>query len=81
MFEKIKVSEWMTSPVISIQPNTLISDAHQLMKEKNIRRLPVIDHEHLVGMVTIGDVREASPSDATYIEYLGTQLPVGTIDC
>jgi acetoin utilization protein AcuB len=81
MFEKIKVSEWMTSPVISIQPNTLISDAHQLMKEKNIRRLPVIDHEHLVGMVTIGDVREASPSDATTLSiwelnYLWAQLTV-----
>jgi acetoin utilization protein AcuB len=81
MFEKIKVSEWMTSPVISIQPNTLISDAHQLMKEKNIRRLPVIDHERLVGMVTIGDVREASPSDATTLSiwelnYLWAQLTV-----
>lgn len=81
MFEQIKVSEWMTSPVISAKPNTLISDAHQLMKEKNIRRLPILEQDRLVGIITIGDVREASPSDATTLSiwelnYLWAQLTV-----
>ncbi len=66
MLENIKVREWMSSPVESIRPETPISDAHQIMQEKSIRRLPVVDkHGKLVGIITKGDVREASPSDAT----------------
>jgi acetoin utilization protein AcuB len=59
------VNEWMSKSVITVGPDTPIGDAHQLMKEKKIRRLPVVKNEKLIGIVTIGDVREASPSDAT----------------
>lgn len=81
MFEKILVKDWMTSPVISVSPSTSISTAHQIMKEKGIRRLPVLENGALVGIVTIGDVREASPSDATTLSiwelnYLWAQLTV-----
>jgi CBS domain-containing protein len=81
MLENIKVREWMTTPVISVSPSTSISSAHQIMKKNNIRRLPVVDDEKLVGIVTIGDVREASPSDATTLSiwelnYLWAQLTV-----
>lgn len=80
-FEKTIVKEWMTSPVISVKALTPISDAHQIMKEKNIRRLPVVQGDTLVGIITIGDVREASPSDATTLSiwelnYLWAQLTV-----
>ncbi|MBZ0301018.1 MAG: CBS domain-containing protein [Anaerolineae bacterium] len=81
MLDNILVSEWMSSPVQTIAPETPISKAHQLMKEFGIRRLPVIDKGRLVGIVTIGDVREASPSDATTLSiwelnYLWAQLTV-----
>lgn len=81
MLEEIKVKEWMTSPVIHITPRTPISHAHQIMKEKGIRRLPVVEDGRLVGIVTIGDIREASPSDATTLSiwelnYLWAQLTV-----
>jgi CBS domain-containing protein len=81
MLENVKVSEWMTSPVISISPETPISSAHQMMKEYGIRRLPVVEHSQLVGIVTLGDIREASPSDATTLSiwelnYLWAQLTV-----
>ncbi len=81
MLENVMVREWMTSPVISVTPTTSISSAHQIMKENGIRRLPVVENDHLVGIVTIGDVREASPSDATTLSiwelnYLWAQLTV-----
>lgn len=81
MLETVLVKEWMTSPVISVSPATSISTAHQIMKEKGIRRLPVLEEGTLVGIVTIGDVREASPSDATTLSiwelnYLWAQLTV-----
>lgn len=78
------VREWMTTPVITVTPFTSISNAHQIMKEKGIRRLPVLDNDDLVGIVTLGDVREASPSDATTLSiwelnYLWSQLTVEKI--
>jgi CBS domain-containing protein len=81
VFESARVREWMTSPVISVTPDTPIGDAHKLMKEKKIRRLPVVRHDKLDGIVTIGDVREASPSDATSLSiwelnYLWGRLTV-----
>jgi CBS domain-containing protein len=74
----------MTSPVMTISPFTSITSAHQIMKEKGIRRLPVVDDDGLVGIVTLGDVREASPSDATTLSiwelnYLWSQLTVEKI--
>ncbi|MBL8134416.1 MAG: CBS domain-containing protein [Anaerolineae bacterium] len=81
MLDNITVREWMTAPVISVTPDTPISTAHQMMKEYGIRRLPVVEHDTLVGIVTLGDVREASPSDATTLSiwelnYLWAQLTV-----
>jgi CBS domain-containing protein len=84
MFDNVLVQEWMTAPAISISPSMSISSAHQLMKEHGIRRLPVLEDGKLVGIITIGDVREASPSDATTLSiwelnYLWTQLTVEKI--
>jgi CBS domain-containing protein len=81
MLENVTVREWMTTPVITVSPTTSISSAHQIMKENGIRRLPVVENDQLVGIITIGDVREASPSDATTLSiwelnYLWAQLTV-----
>lgn len=60
------VSNWMSYDVITIAPDTRLIDAHNKLQEYNIRRLPVVDSGGtLVGIVTLGDIREASPSDAT----------------
>lgn len=59
------VRDWMTRDVITISPNTSLAEAHRLMQEKQIRRLPVVDHDRIVGIVTLGDVRGAEPSQAS----------------
>src|SRR5690606_38512301 len=38
---------------------------YRLMTEYQIRRLPVVENGRVIGIVTLGDVREAEPSDAT----------------
>jgi CBS domain-containing protein len=55
----------MTSEPITITPQTTLPEAQQILFEHRIRRLPVIDRGKLVGILTLGDIREASPSDAT----------------
>lgn len=85
MFDNVMVKDWMSTSVITATPHVRISEAHQLMKDAKVRRLPVIDEKgKLVGIVTIGDVREASPSDATTLSiwelnYLWAQLTVDRI--
>lgn len=62
----MKIKHWMTPDPITVTPDTLIIDAKKLMKDHNIRRLPVVDKKGgLVGMVTYRNIIEASPSAAT----------------
>ncbi len=60
------VRKRMTPNPITVTPDTSVSDAMRLMREKRIRRLPVLDHNaHLVGIVSDHDLLYASPSPAT----------------
>jgi CBS domain-containing protein len=59
------VRDWMTSEVVTIKQETSLAEAHELMKNRRIRRLPVMDHESIVGILTLGDVRAAEPSGAS----------------
>lgn len=63
--EQELVRDWMTRDVITISPDTSLAQAHELMQEKGIRRLPVVDEGRIVGIVTLGDVRGAEPSRAS----------------
>ncbi len=79
------VQEWMTRDVIAITPDTSMMKAAQLMKDKKIRRLPVVDEAgRVVGIVSDRDVKEASPSKATTLDmhelyYLLSELKVKDI--
>lgn len=61
----MKVRERMASPVISITTDTSVADAMALMREKGVKRLPVLDKGRLVGIVTLMDLSENAPSPAT----------------
>lgn len=50
------VSDLMTSPVTSGTSNDDADSVLQTMTSKRFRHLPVVDHDELVGMVTIGDL-------------------------
>ncbi len=50
------VSELMTKKVLYIDPGTTVEDCMALMTEKDVRHLPVIEKNQLVGLVTVGDV-------------------------
>ncbi len=52
----IKVSEVMQSDVLTVQPETSLSDAAHAMLNYRVRRLPVVSGERVVGMITITDV-------------------------
>jgi acetoin utilization protein AcuB len=60
------VRERMTSNPVTVGPETSFQDALQLLREKKIRRLPVVDKSgRLVGIVVEKDLLYASPSPAS----------------
>lgn len=73
------VKDWMTASPICATPLMPLPEAHQLMKEHNIRRLPVVERGQLVGIVTRGDVRGAAPSEATSLSIFELHYLVGRI--
>lgn len=50
------VTKLMSNKVYSVRPEADLSSALALMKKQQIRRLPVIEEERLVGMLSIGDI-------------------------
>ena len=50
------VSEVMTADFLSITQDTSVEDAMQMMTDKRVRHLPVIDDQQLIGLISIGDV-------------------------
>ena len=51
-----RVEEIMTPNVIVVNPRTKARECMQLMTEKNIRHLPVVDEGRVIGMVSIRDI-------------------------
>ena len=52
----------MTAEPLTIGPCTTLPEARRLMEQHHFRRLPVVDKNRLVGIVTLGDVRKAGAS-------------------
>lgn len=79
------VKNWMSERVVTINADTTLPEAHQIMMSEGIRRLPVVEKDgRIVGIVTLGDVRSAQPSQATTLSiwemnYLLSQLKVKKI--
>lgn len=46
----------MTSNPVTGNPNMNIHDAAKIMSEQQIRRLPIIENNHLVGILSLGDI-------------------------
>ncbi len=79
-----KVQDWMTRDPVSIQIDTPLPEAHRIMSEYKIRRLPVMDGDRLVGIVTRGDIRGAEASEATSLSiwelnYLLSKLTIDQV--
>lgn len=79
------IKDWMSTPVITVGPDESMMKASKLLKDKNIRRLPVVDDKgKLIGILSDRDIKEASPSKATTLDvhelyYLLSEIKVRDI--
>jgi acetoin utilization protein AcuB len=67
----MNVRDYMKSPVFTVTPDTLIDTALETMREKHVRRLPVVENGKLVGLVTRDRLRGAIPSFPTLLTLWG----------
>lgn len=78
---KLTVGDWMTPNPITIEEDASVIEAIHLLKERNIRRLPVMKKGKLTGLVTEKMLFGYMPAKATTLDqwelhYLLSKTPV-----
>ena len=64
--KEVKVREIMTANVLKVSPKTRTRECMAIMSEKNIRHLPVVDGDTVVGMLSIRDLMNDIIKDHEY---------------
>jgi PAS domain S-box-containing protein len=79
-FFQREVKEVMVQPVRHMAPEQSLLEACQVMQQNHIRRMPVLDHGRLVGIVTQTDIFRATQIlEAEYED--GLQRLAGSLSC
>ena len=78
------VAEIMTTDVVAIEPQNSIATAIRLMRQGQLRRLPVVENGALVGNVTSGDLRRITGlasilKDPSQDNFLWHHIPVANV--
>ena len=61
----VKLAEICSRELTTLSPTDSVEEAVALMRDKSIRRLPVVEHGHPVGIVSLGDLAiEKDPHSA-----------------
>jgi CBS domain-containing protein len=69
------IKDVMTSNVITVETSHTIEDCMQIMTDKHIRHLPVMKGQHLLGLISIGDVvREMMAEQKNLIQQLESYI-------
>ena len=62
-----KIREVMTTSVYTVRLDQTVDDCRSLMTEKNVRHLPVLENERLVGIISIRDAVRYTISDQAFM--------------
>jgi len=66
-----KISEVMSTKVITVTPDQLTDECMELMSGKRIRHLPVVENDQVIGILSIGDLVKET---IAYQQFLIQQL-------
>ena len=69
------VQELMSSPVVCIRPDQTVHEAMAIVTEQRLRHLPVVEQDHMIGLVSIGDlVKEVIADQEQTIKQLESYI-------
>jgi len=71
---RTKVREIMTKPLIAGHSDMDLEDATRLMFEKKIKKLPVVEHGRLMGLITLTDVARFQPQMIKILKKLSDHV-------
>jgi signal-transduction protein with cAMP-binding, CBS, and nucleotidyltransferase domain len=66
--KRVKISDVMTSPLITVTPEITIDDAATVMRDKDIRRLVVTQKGRMIGVLSEFDIVTVEPTMHTLIQ-------------
>ena len=72
--KKTKVEEVMSTPLISVEPNVEIGDVSRIMFQKNIKKMPIVRKDKLLGLVTLTDILRIQPQLIKMYKIFSTDL-------
>lgn len=80
----MNVGHFMTKNVVTVTKDTRVTDAVDLMEKNQFHRLPVVENNQYIGIVTDKEIAENSPSNVTSLSifemnYLFDKMTVGEI--
>jgi CBS domain-containing protein len=69
------VSDIMTAKVVTVNSESTLQECMEIFSQKRFRHLPVLDNEHLKGILSVGDIVNSIIQDQKdHIEYLETYI-------
>ena len=66
----VRAKDIMSSPLITIEPDTSVEDAAKLMSQKKIKQLVVMDKEKIHGILSTSDIVKANPTQLGILQEL-----------
>ena len=60
----------MSSPLVTVDPNDTVDEAAKIMAQKRIKKLPVVEGDKIVGVVSTSDIVRANPTQIGILEEL-----------
>ncbi len=74
--KKLLVEEIMSYPVAITSPDTQLEEATKLMLSKGVRKLPVVEDGHVVGILSLTDVAKAYPEVYSTLKKLVDEVTI-----
>jgi CBS domain-containing protein len=66
--KSVKLGEICSDKVITVSPDQSVDEAAEIMRDKAVRRVPVVDKGRLVGIVSLGDLAKEKDEGAALAE-------------
>jgi CBS domain-containing protein len=66
----VAVKDIMSSPLVSVDANAAVEEAAQIMARRRIKKLPVVEKDKLIGVVSTSDIVRSNPTQLGILEEL-----------